>query len=72
MTDDPRIAALKALRRDIPRLAEMLQVEDPRMDIWTRVLDLKLFPRVDPDFPLIAAICGGGSSGKSTLINTLG
>jgi len=71
MTDDPRIAALKALRRDIPRLAEMLHVEDPAMDTWTRVLDLKLFPRVDPDFPLIAAICGGGSSGKSTLFNTL-
>ncbi len=71
MTDDPRIAALKALRRDIPRLAETLRVEDPRMDTWTRVLDLKLFPRVNPDFPLIAAICGGGSSGKSTLFNTL-
>jgi hypothetical protein len=71
MTDDPRIAALKALRRDIPRLAETLHVEDPCMDTWTRVLDLKLFPRVDPDFPLIAAICGGGSTGKSTLFNSL-
>ena len=27
--------------------------------------------RLAPDFPIVAAICGGGSSGKSTLFNSL-
>ncbi len=45
--------------------------EGPLIEEWARALELKLFPRVDPDFPLIAAICGGGSSGKSTLFNAL-
>ena len=34
-------------------------------------MDTRLIPRLMPEFPLVAAICGGGSSGKSTLFNTL-
>jgi hypothetical protein len=35
------------------------------------VIDSRLLARFDPAFPLVAAICGGGSSGKSTLFNSL-
>ncbi len=35
------------------------------------MFDSKLLPRISPEFPLVAAICGGGSSGKSTLFNSL-
>ena len=38
---------------------------------WKNVLDWKLIPRLSPDFPLTVAICGGGSSGKSTLFNSI-
>jgi hypothetical protein len=41
------------------------------IDAWLSVVEGKLLPRLRPDFPLTAAICGGGSSGKSTLFNTL-
>jgi len=71
MWDPGIIDALRILRRDIPDLAAKLSLEDARISAWARILDLKLFPRTDPDFPLIAAICGGGSSGKSTLFNSL-
>ncbi len=71
MADDRTRALLEHLRRDMEALARTLKVEAPSLAAWTRVLDVKLLPRLDPDFPLIAAICGGGSSGKSTLFNTL-
>ncbi len=71
MQDNNPVATLRSLRRGISNMARILCIEDPQIDSWIRALDLKLFPRVDPDFPLIAAICGGGSSGKSTLFNTL-
>jgi nicotinamide riboside kinase len=38
---------------------------------WTHALDVKLLPKLHPDFPLVVAICGGGSAGKSTLFNSL-
>ncbi|MGD2272921.1 MAG: 50S ribosome-binding GTPase [Desulfobacterales bacterium] len=64
--------ALKDLRGNIPRLAELLKL-DERQDIasWTHIVDAKLLARFSPDFPLVAAVCGGGSSGKSTLFNSL-
>jgi len=63
---------LKRLRQDIPRIAELLHLEE-KVDLqtWSGVMDRKLLPRLEDDFPLVAAICGGGSSGKSTLFNTL-
>jgi Flp pilus assembly CpaF family ATPase len=43
----------------------------PAIDGWQQAVDTRLLPRLMPEFPLVAAICGGGSSGKSTLFNTL-
>jgi len=64
--------ALKKLRHDIPRVAETLCLGNrDALASWTNIIDGKLLPRLSPDFPLMAAICGGGSSGKSTLFNSL-
>ena len=63
---------LKKLRNDLPHLADVLKLEaDPQLDSWCKVVDSRLLTRFDPGFPLVAAICGGGSSGKSTLFNSL-
>ncbi len=64
--------ALGRLRRDIPRVTDALRFgDDAEIRAWKRVVDRKLLPWLSPEFPLIATICGGGSSGKSTLFNTL-
>lgn len=64
--------ALKRLRNDILQAVDQLCIEERMgIDSWTRVIDGKLLPRLSPDFPLTVAICGGGSSGKSTLFNSL-
>jgi hypothetical protein len=64
--------ALKDLKEGIPGLAELLKFGDGS-DIasWVNVVEAKLIPRFSADFPIIAAICGGGSSGKSSLFNAL-
>ena len=64
--------ALKKLRDHIPRLADLLQLgNDEEIGFWNDIVDAKLLSRLAPDFPVVAAICGGGSSGKSTLFNSL-
>lgn len=64
--------ALKQLRDHIPRLAEILQIgQEDEIRFWQDIVDAKLLSRLAPDFPMVAAICGGGSSGKSTLFNSL-
>jgi len=64
--------ALKKLRGDIPLVAESLFCQGPPdIAAWTSVIDGKLLTRLSPDFPTMATICGGGSSGKSTLFNSL-
>lgn len=64
--------ALERLRHDIPSLAEVLKLGDQNeINSWTNIIDAKLLSRFSPDFPIVAAICGGGSSGKSTLFNSL-
>ena len=64
--------ALKKLRDQIPRLAGLLKLgNDEEISFWNDIVDAKLLSRLAPDFPVVAAICGGGSSGKSTLFNTL-
>ena len=64
--------ALKKLRDYIPRLAKMLKLGmEEEIGIWNDIVDAKLLSRLAPDFPIVAAICGGGSSGKSTLFNSL-
>ncbi len=64
--------ALKRLRDHIPRLADLMQLgNDEEIGFWNDIVDAKLLSRLAPDFPVVAAICGGGSSGKSTLFNSL-
>ena len=64
--------SLRKLRRDIPRIADMLRFGRGKdVDKWANIVDGKLLARLSPDFPLLATICGGGSSGKSTLFNSL-
>jgi hypothetical protein len=64
--------ALANLKEGIPRLAKLLKFGDSS-DIasWIHIVEAKLIPRFSSDFPIVAAICGGGSSGKSTLFNSL-
>jgi len=67
-----RYHALKQLRDHIPRLADLLKIgNDEEIRFWQDIVDAKLLTRLAPDFPMVAAICGGGSSGKSTLFNSL-
>lgn len=64
--------ALKTLRRTLPAAAELLHLDlGESFTHWTQSLDRKLLPRMAQEFPLVAAICGGGSAGKSTLFNGL-
>lgn len=65
-------AAIHDLREHLPGLMTALG-QDVSSDLraWTHALDVKLLPKLHPDFPLVVAICGGGSAGKSTLFNSL-
>ena len=63
---------LKTLRAELPRLADLLKLEGgPERASWCKIVDHRLLTRFDPNLPPVAAICGGGSSGKSTLFNSL-
>jgi len=63
---------LKTLRAELPRLADLLKLEGgPERASWCKIVDQRLLTRFDPNLPPVAAICGGGSSGKSTLFNSL-
>ena len=64
--------ALKKVRSDIPRVMDILGLDRHNAtDAWAQIIDKKLLTRLSPDFPLTITICGGGSSGKSTLFNTI-
>ncbi|WP_054034454.1 GTPase [Desulfatitalea tepidiphila] len=63
---------LQRLRNDIPAAADALCLDMPEgWRRWTHALDVKLLPKLQAEFPLVIAICGGGSAGKSTLFNSL-
>lgn len=63
---------IKLLRETVPQLVEKLRLgQDVDIATWKGLIDKKLLPKLAPDFPLVASICGGGSSGKSSLFNTL-
>jgi len=70
---EPNIAEdIKKLRAGLPRIMEALHLEDEGdISRWSSIVEKKLLPRLEEDFPLVAAICGGGSSGKSTLFNSM-
>ena len=65
-------AEIRSLRKTIPQIIDRLKLSG-KIDIssWCHIIDKKLIPRLNPDFPLVVSICGGGSSGKSTLFNAL-
>ena len=62
--------ALEDLRRDGPALNDALCL-GADLDAWIHVIQARLLSRFSADFPMIATVCGGGSSGKSTLFNAL-
>jgi hypothetical protein len=60
------------IREELPRLADVLKLDAAgELAPWAKAIDTRLLTRFDPGFPLVAAVCGGGSSGKSTLFNAL-
>jgi hypothetical protein len=64
--------AFESLRQDLPAAADVLHLDMADvLQPWIHALDVKLLPKLQPDFPLVVAICGGGSAGKSTLFNSL-
>ncbi len=70
--DRDRLSALAVLRRNLPEALALLGEDGGEtFREWQKALDQKLLPRLNPAFPLVAAVCGGGSAGKSTLFNSL-
>ena len=77
----PDLADRPLLLQTLPRLLEaadallpLLPAADPLRDRVLRALDdirRRILPALQHDCPLLVAIAGGGSSGKSTLFNTL-
>jgi hypothetical protein len=64
--------ALKILRRCIPSVQDRLRLGRSKdIAAWTKIVDGKLLTRLSFDFPIMATICGGGSSGKSSLFNSM-
>ncbi len=62
---------LARLRDLVPRLVDLLEIEDAVSGAAWKNLDARLLPLLDPRLPLMVAICGGANSGKSTLFNSL-
>ncbi len=70
--DESTIEDVRNLKEDATALADLMVLDSRQaIEAWKQAVDTRLLPRLMPDFPLVAAICGGGSSGKSTLFNTL-
>lgn len=72
LDDQNLIDALKKVRDDIPRVMDVLGLDRHQAaEPWAQIIDKKLLTKLSPDFPLTITICGGGSSGKSTLFNSI-
>jgi len=72
LNDQNLIDAIKKIRADIPRVMDVLGLDRHKeTESWTQIIDKKLLTKLSPDFPLTVTICGGGSSGKSTLFNSI-
>ncbi|MBW1849706.1 MAG: hypothetical protein JRJ27_21880, partial [Deltaproteobacteria bacterium] len=64
--------ALKMLRTSIPAIQDRLRLDRSKdVATWTKIVDGKLLIRLSSDFPIMGTICGGGSSGKSSLFNSM-
>ena len=64
--------SLRNLRAALPALRAEVKGEDAGAGAWLATLTRNLLPALDFPLPvLLVAICGGGSTGKSTLFNTL-
>ena len=62
---------LYRLREIVPNLVDLLHIEDiVSGEVWKN-LDSRLLPLIDPQLPLMVAICGGANAGKSTLFNSM-
>ncbi len=63
--------ALRLLRAELPALRDQCAGR-PMDGPWQATLERNVLPALDFDLPvLLVAICGGGSTGKSTLLNAL-
>ena len=72
LNDQNLIDALKKVRDEIPRVMDVLGLDRRKAaEPWAQIIDKKLLTKLSPDFPLMVTICGGGSSGKSTLFNSI-
>jgi hypothetical protein len=72
LNDQNLTDALKKVRADIPRVMDVLGSHRHKaLEPWAQIIDKKLLTKLSPDFPLMVTICGGGSSGKSTLFNSI-
>ncbi len=66
------IDGLRSLKKETGALVDgLMPALQPDIREWTAAVDARLIPRLMASFPLAVAICGGGSSGKSTLFNAL-
>ena len=64
--------AVLRMRQSVAHLHELFTLNvGADLDTFFKVLDTKLIPRLDPAYPLMVAITGGGSTGKSSLFNAL-
>ena len=64
--------SLRLLRDTLPALTREVAGSCPDSPEWLQRLARNALPALDFDAPtLVVAVCGGGSTGKSTLFNTL-
>ncbi len=70
---DPALQSpLEELTVALPAVVEALKLAPPiPVARLVGMIRRRLLTRLSPDFPLLAAICGGGSAGKSSLFNSL-
>jgi hypothetical protein len=73
--ETPKYAALAdhlhTLQRVLPALLQAT-LHEPPSGIWLQALERNVLPSLELSVPvLLVAICGGGSTGKSTLVNAL-
>lgn len=70
--EEKTVQAVRHLKDELQKLAGILALSSKdQITEWGSTIEKRLLERLRPDFPLVAAICGGGSSGKSSLFNSL-